>query len=194
MSRLTDILDLNAVLELDQYGHDRCRVDLKGGFVDVLEGPARRLPLQVLGVESLPKTRWSWAWGTRHRLHVPEDSLRLALEIKQWGASEVLPELLDEELSTDRSDMDLPDMLSAIAWSRQGGPRFLCIEEQNNARVHCLALEDATVGSRDLGKHDNGFRLLQMTLARGYGRLVTNTLVRTRIARELRKLPPATCE
>jgi hypothetical protein len=158
--QLLDLYDAYAVLQFDDELHDEARLDLAAGTAEMKTGLVRRLPLQVLGVESLPKLEWTWAWGN-HRLRLPEQSLELARELRTWGESTGLAELTTERLSTERSDVDLPDLLSVIAWSRRTAPRFCCVQRRGTSNVYCLALGEPRTGPDWTDRSDPLWRLAE---------------------------------
>jgi hydroxymethylpyrimidine pyrophosphatase-like HAD family hydrolase len=57
------------------------------------------------------------------------------------------------------------------------------------ARVGCLSLQDNSAAGMDLQRQNNGVRLLEKALSRAYGRVLTDTLVRSRLGRLLRQQP-----
>jgi hydroxymethylpyrimidine pyrophosphatase-like HAD family hydrolase len=56
-------------------------------------------------------------------------------------------------------------------------------------RVRALYLESNPLLGKGQQRHHNGFRLLEKTLSRAYGRLLTDTLMQGRIGRRLRQQP-----
>jgi hydroxymethylpyrimidine pyrophosphatase-like HAD family hydrolase len=57
------------------------------------------------------------------------------------------------------------------------------------ARVRELKLTIDSAAGIDLGRHQNGFRVLEKALSRAYGRVLTNTLMRSPLGRRLRREP-----
>jgi hydroxymethylpyrimidine pyrophosphatase-like HAD family hydrolase len=57
------------------------------------------------------------------------------------------------------------------------------------ARVRSLNLQSSSPAGMDLQRQNNGVRLLEKALSRAYGRILTDTLIRSRMGRSLRQLP-----
>jgi hydroxymethylpyrimidine pyrophosphatase-like HAD family hydrolase len=57
------------------------------------------------------------------------------------------------------------------------------------ARVHRLNLKASSIAGMDLQRYSHGARLLEKAFSRAYGRILTDTLVRSRLGRLLRQQP-----
>jgi hypothetical protein len=116
MPTLTNYLEQYALIALEKQdklalllGEHFCEIDLDVGkvrFNDNLE-----FSFQFLGTESDNTLIWLWAWADE-QTEVPEDLLRAARELRDWGMREGLREFTLPSMDLDRADGHVLSMIA----------------------------------------------------------------------------------
>jgi hypothetical protein len=84
-------------------------LDLDGGKIrfDDLE-----FPMQIIGTESDNTLTWLWAWA-EEQPELPVSLLQSAIQLRNWGGSEGLPEFTVPSIDLNRADGNVMAMISA---------------------------------------------------------------------------------
>ena len=117
MRTLTDYLEQYALIALEKQdklallvGEHTYDLDLDAGKIRFNDGI--EFPFQFLGTESDNTLSWLWAWADEQTEEVPEDLLRAARQLKDWGAREGLHEFTRPSMDLDRADGHFLSMIA----------------------------------------------------------------------------------
>lgn len=85
-------------------------LDLDAGLARF--GSDLAFPCQVLGTQSDNTLSWLWAWSEAQE-DIPEGMIRAALEMRDWGLREMVPEATEPAVDLDRADGRMLAMIAA---------------------------------------------------------------------------------
>lgn len=69
-------------------------------------------PVQVLGTESDNSLTWLWAWADE-QTEIPSSLMQSSLQLRNWGATEGIPEFTTPSLDLSRADGHVIALISA---------------------------------------------------------------------------------
>lgn len=108
MSKLIQHFENFALLALEKedkltrlVGEHFFDLDLEAGFARF--GSDLAFPCQVLGTQSDNTLSWLWAWSEAQE-DIPLGLIRAALEMRDWGLREGVPEASEPAVDLDRAD------------------------------------------------------------------------------------------
>ena len=116
MNKLLDHFERFALLALEKQdklsaavGEHFFEFDLDSG--KALLGGGLECFVQVLGTQSDNTLTWLWAWA-EEQAEVPEALIASAMELREWGARQGVPEFTEPQIDLDRADGTMIAMIA----------------------------------------------------------------------------------
>lgn len=197
MSKLIHSFEQYALLALEKQdrlarlaGEHFFELDLDAGMARF--GGNLEFPFQVLGTASDNTLTWLWAWSEEQE-DIPERLIQSALELREWGAREGVPEFTGPEIDLNRADgpmiaMIASEVCKASCYYRdayEGGSLFLLLSGREIDGLPPLDVRRLTFHLKELAaEYELNPRNALLAYLRAKGLTVeeSGTTVRSRLA------------
>jgi len=167
----------------DFLGEHRWDVDLQEGIVDF--GDNRVYPLQVIGTESNGDGSWLWAWAN-HQSGFSESLLKASLEVKQYGHTHQISELITDSFPAEPVNGHFLSMIASglnpnscyYAGTHPGGGFYFLVNNMPTDVIGPFAPERVlTVLAQGIEQFDMDHRVFAESFLKtqGYSTQTTNT-------------------